>query len=82
MITQQTSSKLQSIINIVLALSPQEQFQVIMVLLQNIFGQQQTNETIPQGRSLTTIIGTGRGSFTTSEQADSFIRAERDAWTS
>lgn len=31
---------------------------------------------------LTSIIGTGRGSFATPEEADRFIRGERDAWDS
>jgi len=31
-------------------------------------------------RSLGSFIGTGHGSFATAEQADAFLRAERDAW--
>ncbi len=31
---------------------------------------------------LTSIIGTAKGSFTTPEEADQFIRQERDAWDS
>lgn len=31
---------------------------------------------------LTSIIGTAQGSFATSEEADQFIRQERDAWDS
>lgn len=31
---------------------------------------------------LTSIIGTGKGSFATPEEADRFIREERDAWDS
>jgi hypothetical protein len=31
---------------------------------------------------LMSIIGTGKGSFATSEEADRFIREERDAWDS
>lgn len=40
MITQQPSSKLKPLINAILTLSSQEQFQVVMVLLQNLLGQQ------------------------------------------
>lgn len=32
--------------------------------------------------SLSSILGRGQGSFSTPEEADAFIRAERDAWTS
>jgi hypothetical protein len=31
---------------------------------------------------LTSIIGTGKGSFATPEEADRFVREERDAWDS
>ena len=79
MITQ-PSTKLQSIINTVLALSPHEQFQVIMALLQSLLSQQQHAET--KNQPLTSIIGTGQGSFATPEQADEFIRMERETWTS
>ena len=34
------------------------------------------------GRSMTSMIGTGKGSFATPEEADAFIREERDAWRS
>lgn len=33
-------------------------------------------------RPLTSIIGTAKGSFATPEEADQFIRQERDAWDS
>ncbi len=33
-------------------------------------------------RPLTSIIGTAKGSFATPEEADQFIRQERDAWES
>ncbi len=33
-------------------------------------------------RPLSSILGTGQGSFPTPEEADAFIRAEREAWTS
>ena len=31
-------------------------------------------------RSLRSLIGTGRGAFGTPDEADRFLRAERDAW--
>jgi len=78
----QPSTKLQSIINMVLALSPQEQFQVIMALLQNLLSQQEQAETITTAQPLSSIIGTGQGSFASPEEADDFIRLERETWTS
>lgn len=33
-------------------------------------------------RPLTSFIGTAKGSFTTPEEVDQFIRQERDAWES
>ena len=33
-------------------------------------------------RSLRSIIGTGKGCFATPEEADAFLRKERDAWES
>ena len=41
---------------------------------------QQHAET--KNQPLTSIIGTGQGSFATLEQADEFIRMERETWTS
>jgi len=39
-------------------------------------------ETSPVKKtSLTSLIGTARGSFTTPEEADEFIRRERDNWS-
>jgi len=35
---------------------------------------------IDETRPLTSIIGTGNGSFATPEEVDRFIREERDAW--
>jgi hypothetical protein len=32
--------------------------------------------------SLASLIGTGKGSFATAQEADQFIRQERDAWES
>ena len=34
----------------------------------------------PKGRSLRIIIGKGAGDFTTPEEADDFLRSERDSW--
>jgi hypothetical protein len=34
----------------------------------------------PAKHSLKSLIGTGKGCFATPEDADSFIRQERDAW--
>lgn len=33
-------------------------------------------------KSLTSFIGTAKGSFVTSEEVDQFIRQERDLWES
>ncbi len=33
-------------------------------------------------KSLTSFIGTAKGSFVTSEEVDQFIRQERDSWES
>lgn len=39
-------------------------------------------ETPPKKRrSLTSIIGTGKGGFATSEEANNFISGERDRWS-
>ena len=35
---------------------------------------------IDETRPLTSIIGTGKGSFATPEEVDRFIREERDVW--
>ncbi|MDI6725567.1 MAG: hypothetical protein QMD32_01280 [Smithellaceae bacterium] len=35
---------------------------------------------LPPPKRLADSIGKGRGSFATSEEADAFIRKERDAW--
>lgn len=39
-------------------------------------------EPRPSGRSLSSLIGSGKGSFATPEEAAEFIRRERDKWTS
>jgi hypothetical protein len=36
----------------------------------------------PLKLTLTSLIGTGQGSFSTPEEADQFIRRERDLWES
>ena len=33
-----------------------------------------------KGRSLSSIIGQGKGAYSTPEEADKFIRKERDEW--
>jgi len=38
------------------------------------------NKTSVSQPSMVNLIGMGRGSFDTPEQADTFIRAEREAW--
>jgi hypothetical protein len=38
-------------------------------------------ESAPK-RSLSSFFGAGQGSFSNAEEADAFIRAEREAWTS
>ncbi len=35
-----------------------------------------------RGKPLRSIIGTGKGCFATPEEADAFLRKERDAWES
>lgn len=35
-----------------------------------------------QKQSLSSLIGTAKGSFATPQEADDFIRKERDAWSS
>ncbi|MGH8597192.1 MAG: hypothetical protein ACREXT_11095 [Gammaproteobacteria bacterium] len=37
-------------------------------------------EVPPPVRSLTELIGQGRGAYATPEAADAFLRGERDAW--
>jgi len=39
----------------------------------------QEGETVPT-HSLCSLIGTGKGSFSSVEEADEFIRKERDRW--
>lgn len=39
-------------------------------------------ETQPVPRSLSSFIGAARGGFDTPQEADTFVRRERDAWTS
>jgi|GEM_PF-6594481 len=60
MVTTQTPPRLQPVIKTILALSPYEQLQVIMILLQTLFGLSQPKLAKP---SLVTIIGTARGDF-------------------
>jgi hypothetical protein len=36
----------------------------------------------PVQASLASLIGTGKGSFATAQEADQFIRQERDSWES
>jgi hypothetical protein len=38
-------------------------------------------QSVPSKRRLTQIIGQGRGAFKTPEEADAFLRNERDQWT-
>jgi hypothetical protein len=38
-------------------------------------------QSAPSKRRLTEIIGQGRGAFKTPEEADAFLRNERDQWT-
>ncbi len=42
----------------------------------------ETQPSEPLERSLKSLIGTGQGSFATHEEADRFIRRERDSWES
>jgi hypothetical protein len=50
-------------------------------LIAYIAGKIQQHKSQPNKKpSLKRIIGTGKGSFTTSEEADSFISQERDKW--
>lgn len=37
-------------------------------------------EELPQKRTLSSLIGTAKGSFSTPEEADAFLRKERDTW--
>ncbi len=78
MVTTQASPRLQPVIKTILALSPYEQLQVIMILLQTLFGLSQPKPAKP---SLVTTIGTARGGFATPTEVDNFIRAERESWT-
>jgi len=40
-------------------------------------------ETLPQKkRTMRSMIGTGKGSFATSQESDEFISRERDSWSS
>lgn len=39
-------------------------------------------EEAPNGRSNASFFGSGRGAFASPEEADSFLREERDLWRS
>jgi hypothetical protein len=40
----------------------------------------ETSPSPPRKRSLLSFMGKGKGAFATPEQADAFIRQERDTW--
>jgi hypothetical protein len=79
-IPEQTSQKIEK-----MRMSPQELADLFLHWIQYYLN----NPAMPTGLeaaepspSLSSALGTGRGSFATPAEADAFIRAERDAWNS
>lgn len=70
--TKQISPKIQPIIETVLALSPQEQFQVIMVLLQTVFGIQKDDDRLTEqsASKIAPKAGSAKGLVTIAEDFD------------
>ncbi|MDY6805144.1 MAG: hypothetical protein SXA11_15235 [Cyanobacteriota bacterium] len=58
-------------------MSLDEQLELIAYIAAKI---QQYKSQTKRKPSLKSIIGTGKGSFTTPEEADNFINQERDKW--
>lgn len=79
---QQTLTKFQPIIKSILQLSSTEQLELMTILLRILF-QRSQEETVTETKiTLANSIGLAQGSFATPEEADEFIRREREAWTS
>ncbi len=74
-IKQQTIVKPGGIIELTSLELPEGAIVEVIVLFQD------SGELVKEtARSLTSLIGTAPGSFATPEEADQFIRQERDAW--
>lgn len=74
-IKQQTIVKPGGVIELVSSELPEGAIVEVIVLLQD------SSELVKEpARSLTSFIGAAPGSFATPEEADQFIRQERDEW--
>ncbi|WP_017302307.1 hypothetical protein [Nodosilinea nodulosa] len=74
-IKQQTTVKPGGVIELTSPELPEGAIVEVIVLIQD--SAELAKET---ARSLTSLIGAAPGSFATPEEADQFIRQERDAW--
>ena len=70
-------SDFQNVVREIDRMSLDEQLELIAYIARKI---QQYKSTSEQKPSLKSIIGTGKGCFSTPEEADKFIREERDRW--
>ena len=70
-------SDFQNVVREIDRMSLDEQLELIAYIARKI---QQYKSTSEQKPSLKSIIGTGKGCFSTPEEADKFICEERDRW--
>ena len=75
----------QNIIKQVDSLNIEEQLELIAYIAEKaklIISQEQSHvREVAKPKSLKAIIGTGKGCFATPQEADKFIRRERDKWS-
>ena len=67
------------------SLSIEEQLELIAYIAKPIIYQEQSHvreyRVVAKPKYLRAIIGTGKGCFKTPQEADEFIRKERDKWS-
>jgi hypothetical protein len=79
-----STKQFQALVQQVKELSAEERRQLVQYLSESeLPGHGSSGEPGKQSRSATNYVaffGSGRGAFATSDEADAFIRQERDAW--
>ena len=70
-------NEVEAIVNEVQRLSPEDQ-RLVASLITDLLAR--TKPTDAAGLSYSEMFGAGRGSFATPEEADAFLRRERDSW--
>jgi len=72
------ASQLELIVNQI-RLLPQDELVKLIRRTAEILGQKQS-ESVPKKVDYVSLIGSGKGVFSSPEEVDRFIREERDAW--